>query len=44
MLSPAGLRALPGDPDLRALLSTPGSRVIMLDGSRDPARPSRTWP
>jgi hypothetical protein len=36
MLSPAGLRALPGDPDLRALLSTPGSRVIMLDGSRDP--------
>src|SRR5690349_18770826 len=36
MLSPAGLCALPGDPDLRALLSTPGRRVIMLDGSRDP--------
>lgn len=36
MLSPASLRALPGDPDLRMLLSTPGSRVILLDGSRDP--------
>ncbi len=36
MLSPASLRALPGDPDLRTLLNTPGSRVVMLDGSRDP--------
>jgi aminoglycoside phosphotransferase len=36
MLSPATLRALPGDPDLRALLSAPGSRVVLLDGSRDP--------
>ena len=33
---PATLRALPGDPDLRTLLSTPGSRVVLLDGSRDP--------
>jgi|HubBroStandDraft_3_1064219.scaffolds.fasta_scaffold13598_3 aminoglycoside phosphotransferase len=32
MLSPAP----PADPDLRTLLSTPGSRVILLDGSRDP--------
>ena len=36
MLSPASLRALPGDPDLRTLLNTPGSRVVMLDASRDP--------
>src|SRR5260370_16654106 len=36
MLSPASLRALPGDPDLRTLLNAPGSRVVMLDGSRDP--------
>jgi hypothetical protein len=36
MLSPVSLRALPGDPDLRTLLSTPGSRVVLLDGSRDP--------
>jgi Phosphotransferase enzyme family len=36
MLGPATLRALPGDPDLRTLLSTPGSRVVLLDGSRDP--------
>lgn len=36
MLSPASLRALPGDTDLRTLLSAPGSRVVLLDGSRDP--------
>ena len=36
MLSPAGLGALPGDADLRTLLSAPGSRVVLLDGSRDP--------
>jgi hypothetical protein len=36
MLSPASPRVLPGDPDLRTLLSTPGSRVVLLDGSRDP--------
>jgi Phosphotransferase enzyme family len=36
MLSPAGQYALPGDADLRTLLSTPGSHVILLDGSRDP--------
>jgi hypothetical protein len=36
MLSPAGPGARPGDPALRTLLSTPGSRVILLDGSRDP--------
>ncbi len=35
-LSPAGTGARPGDPDLRTLLSTPGSHVILLDGSRDP--------
>ena len=35
-LSPAGTGARPGDPDLRTLLSAPGSRVILLDGSRDP--------
>ena len=32
MLSPAP----PADPDLRTLLGAPGSRVILLDGSRDP--------
>src|SRR5260370_11165716 len=37
-LGPAGPRAQPRHPDLRALLSTPGSRVVLLDGSRDP-----TW-
>ena len=36
MLGPATLRALPGDLDLRTLLSAPGSRVVLLDGSRDP--------
>jgi len=36
MLDPATLRALPGDLDLRTLLSAPGSRVVLLDGSRDP--------
>jgi hypothetical protein len=36
MLSLAGPGARPGDPALRTLLSTPGSRVILLDGSRDP--------
>jgi hypothetical protein len=36
MLSPASLPAPPVDPDLRTLLGTPGSRVILLDGSRDP--------
>ena len=36
MLSPAGLRALPGYPDVRARLSTGGCRVILLAGSRDP--------
>jgi aminoglycoside phosphotransferase len=36
VLSPASLRALPGHPDLRSLLSAPGSRVILFDGSRDP--------
>ena len=36
MLSPASLRALPGNPDLRTLLNAPGSRVVLLDGSRDP--------
>ena len=35
-LGPASLRAQPGDSDLRTLLSTPGSRVVLLDGSRDP--------
>jgi len=35
-LGPAGPRAQPRHPDLRALLSTPGSRVVLLDGSRDP--------
>jgi hypothetical protein len=34
--SPAGPGAPPRDPDLRTLLSTPGSRVVLLDGSRDP--------
>ena len=36
MLSPASLPAPSADPDLRALLRTPGSRVILLDASRDP--------
>ncbi|HEV2257816.1 MAG TPA: aminoglycoside phosphotransferase family protein [Streptosporangiaceae bacterium] len=36
MLSPASVPAPPADPDLRALLGTPGSRVILLDASRDP--------
>ena len=36
MLSPAGPGARPGDPALRTLLTRPGSRVILLDGSRDP--------
>lgn len=36
MLSPAGPGALPGGPDLRTLLDAPGSRVVLLDGSRDP--------
>jgi len=36
MPSPASLPAPSADPDLRALLSTPGSRVILLDASRDP--------
>jgi hypothetical protein len=36
VLSPAGPGAPPRDPDLRTLLSTPGSRVVLLDGSRDP--------
>jgi phosphotransferase family enzyme len=36
-LSPASLlRVLPGDSDLRTLLSAPGNRVVLLDGSRDP--------
>jgi hypothetical protein len=33
---PAGPGAQPRHPDLRTLLSTPGSRVVLLDGSRDP--------
>ena len=33
---PAGPRTQPCRPDLRTLLSAPGSRVILLDGSRDP--------
>lgn len=36
MLSPSSVPAPPADPDLRALLGTPGSRVILLDASRDP--------
>lgn len=36
LLSQAALRALPGGPDLRTLLNTPGSRIVLLDGSRDP--------
>ncbi len=36
MLTPASLRVLPGDPDLRTLLTAPGSRLVLLDGSRDP--------
>jgi hypothetical protein len=36
MLNPASRPAPSADPDLRALLRTPGSRVILLDGSRDP--------
>jgi aminoglycoside phosphotransferase (APT) family kinase protein len=36
MLSPAAQSALPRNPDLRTLLSTPGSRLVLLDGSRDP--------
>ncbi len=35
-LGPAGPRAQPRHPDLRTLLSAPGSRVVLLDGSRDP--------
>jgi len=35
-LSPAGLGTLPGGTDLRTLLSAAGSRVVLLDGSRDP--------
>jgi aminoglycoside phosphotransferase len=34
--SPASLPAPHVDPDLRALLGAPGSRIILLDGSRDP--------
>jgi Phosphotransferase enzyme family len=30
------LRAHPGGPDLRTLLGAPGSRLVLLDGSRDP--------
>jgi aminoglycoside phosphotransferase len=36
MMSPASLPTPPVDPDLRSLLARPGSRVILLDGSRDP--------
>jgi Phosphotransferase enzyme family len=36
VMSPASLGALPDHPDLRSLLGAPGSRVILLDGSRDP--------
>lgn len=36
MLGPPGPRAQPRHPDLRTLLCSPGSRVVLLDGSRDP--------
>ena len=35
-LRPAGPGTQPPAGDLRALLSTPGSRTILLDASRDP--------
>jgi hypothetical protein len=36
MPGPPGPRAQPRHPDLRTLLSSPGNRVVLLDGSRDP--------